>query len=544
MEYPLAPDKHKETRSARWKRRFGLAAAGLVLGGSTAAFGYSHSEGEAVIAGYKVEISPTFDERLTFDNGLFPDVRTPLNLPLGQGVMIDVGNSAMQTTSTNSKQASERIVATLSALADRPEAEIGAVMATLRHEAAVSGAVGFGAALVPAGLSALIGARRRQELAAKLSEQDTKYGYMRIGAAVLMLTAAVGSAGKVPIKTDDMREVPFVALSSVVPISASIPELQNVEIRDVDLTVFGADLIQGAVASYDQSKEFYNSVIDRLSLMESQFHTPEDDEQVAIVYSDRHDNIGTDKVIGKLIDLSGASKSIGVGDDTSSGAPWEVFSLRSIDRTLKDLDRAAIVGNHDVSKNEFVKRYLESNDFMTADGDVQTFGDSSILLVDDHRSSGFTPERAVESTNDDIVRETVADTACDYGRVNLLVVAKASLATEALSRGCIDLAISADSHVQTYPELVSGGEDGSEVGYTVTNGTSGGAAFAFAAGSKYRRDAAFTLVTVREGVPVGEQHVIVGTNGVPTISTYAPLLPSSIYSSEPAVPNEVGVAGR
>ncbi len=56
-----------------------------------------------------------------------------------------------------------------------------------------------------------------------------------------------------------------------------------------------------------------------------------------------------------------------------------------------------------------------------------------------------------------------------------------------------------------------------------TNGTTGGAAYALAIGSKLRRDAEFTFVTYRDGRPVGIQPVTVKTTGVISVARYIPL---------------------
>ena len=536
-------EKARESRAARWTRRLGLAASGAVLGTGVASQLYLHSDSETIIGGQQVRITPTLDEHTTLYIGILPDVRAPVQLPLGQGVSIDVGNSAMQATPLNSretseqvvsKEASERIVATLGAIAEQPEAEIAAIKDVMYKQAALSGGIGLGLSLVPASVSVLVGPRRRRELSEMLSEQDAQYNYLRIGAAAVLLATSIGVLNGTSEASSDVRAAPFVPLSKVAPYSSSIPELQNVEIRDIDLTALGSDIIKGVITSYDQSQKFYEKVLANIDQIKDQIHTPEDGQTVAIVYSDRHDNIGSDVVLKDLIKLTGATESIGIGDDTSSGAPWEVFSLRSIDRALSGIDeRATIVGNHDRTDRQFVKRFLKSKHFLTASGQVQTLGDSSVLLVDDYRSSGLTPERATDGTTEAEVQEKIADIACEYGRVNILVTAKESLATDTLERGCVDLAISADTHVQTEPRLVSGGADESKVGYTVTNGTSGGAAFAFAAGSKYRREAAFTFVTFENGIPVGEQHLTISTTGVPEASEYVTLLPSSIYVSTP-----------
>ena len=60
-------------------------------------------------------------------------------------------------------------------------------------------------------------------------------------------------------------------------------------------------------------------------------------------------------------------------------------------------------------------------------------------------------------------------------------------------------------------------------GYTYTNGTTGGAAYALAIGSKLRRDAMFTFVTYRDGRPVGIQPVTVRTTGELSVADYVEL---------------------
>ena len=66
------------------------------------------------------------------------------------------------------------------------------------------------------------------------------------------------------------------------------------------------------------------------------------------------------------------------------------------------------------------------------------------------------------------------------------------------------------------------GENG-RTGTTYTNGTTGGAAYAFALGSKLRRDAEVTLVTFRDGVPIGLQPVAIRTNGEIVVKDFTDL---------------------
>ena len=82
---------------------------------------------------------------------------------------------------------------------------------------------------------------------------------------------------------------------------------------------------------------------------------------------------------------------------------------------------------------------------------------------------------------------------------------------DALARGCVDLVLGGHTHVTSGPDAVVG-ENG-EVGYTFTVGTTGGAAYAIAIGSKLRRAADVAVLTYRDGRPVGIQDVMLQTNG-------------------------------
>jgi hypothetical protein len=69
------------------------------------------------------------------------------------------------------------------------------------------------------------------------------------------------------------------------------------------------------------------------------------------------------------------------------------------------------------------------------------------------------------------------------------------------------------------------GENG-KIGYSFTTGTTGGAAYAIAIGSKLRRNAQVTLLTYRDGRPVGVQPVTIRTVGDFLVSPYRELDPA------------------
>ena len=124
------------------------------------------------------------------------------------------------------------------------------------------------------------------------------------------------------------------------------PEAAGIEIRTSPTTTQTRRLIQSAVDTYEKSKDFYDQAA--AGAAELDLREPAEDETVALVVSDRHDNIGMDRVARAIGDRAEASVVLDAGHDTSTGEPGEAFSLDSLDRSLRDLDRFAVAGNHEV----------------------------------------------------------------------------------------------------------------------------------------------------------------------------------------------------
>ncbi len=239
---------------------------------------------------------------------------------------------------------------------------------------------------------------------------------------------------------------------------------------------------------------------------------------MALLVSDRHDNIGMDAVARAVADRGGATAVIDAGDDTSTGRPWEAFSLDSLvaafdDDTFEDR-RWAVAGNHD--NGTFVSGHLADHGWTVLDGEVvEGPGGGRMLGVADPRSSGLGNWRDETGLTFSEVADRLADAACaaaeDGERISTLLVHDAHLGDPTLERGCADLVLAGHLHVRRGPTAVQG-ENG-EIGYTFTSGTTGGAAYAIALGSKPRRDADMSLVTYRDGRPIGLQSVLLQTDG-------------------------------
>jgi hypothetical protein len=184
----------------------------------------------------------------------------------------------------------------------------------------------------------------------------------------------------------------------------------------------------------------------------------------------------------------------------------------------------AVAGNHD--NGPFVSRHLRKLGWTHLDGKVEEpFGGVRITGVDDPRSSGLGTWRDEKDLSFADVEQRIADDVCELDeqdeRVATLLVHDANLGRTALARGCTDLVLGGHVHARIGPDRVVG-ENG-KVGYTYTNGTTGGAAYAIAIGSKLRRDAMFTFVTFRDGRPTGVQPVTVTTTGAVSVADFVPL---------------------
>ena len=162
---------------------------------------------------------------------------------------------------------------------------------------------------------------------------------------------------------------------------------------------------------------------------------------------------------------------------------------------FEDLDRYGVAGNHD--NGAFVSGYLADLGWTNLDGEPVEGPAARLLGVDDPRSSGLGNWRDETGLSASPRSATGSPTpsATSEERIATLLVHDANLGREALARGCTDLVRRRPPARPARARPVVG-ENG-KVGYTYTNGTTGGAAYAIAVGSKPRRDAGVTLVTYR-----------------------------------------------
>lgn len=497
----------------RLRQTGALVAAWALVAIPVAVLVFVSSEKQTAVAGHDAVVSPTFDGYATLDLGPYlPNLRYPTDRWLG--AHIDFG----KTTLTSYQALIERYAV----IGAQPEGEIAKIASAMRGMAVDSASSAALAGLAGPALWLLLGTRRRTELFRHVTLGRTAVA----GLGLVVLAAAV-------FQPWDRRNETVEQSTSWRPIADELPGVpipEQAEALEVEAGLFTTGtkrIAESLMDSYSKGFRFYNTVAEAVPEIADQLRQPEEGETVALLVSDRHDNVGMDKVARAIADAAGARVLLDAGDDTSSGSPWEAFSLDSLDRVFADYDhRFAVTGNHD--HGEFVGDYLEDRGFERFHGEAVEGPDGIRFLgADDPRSSGLGSWRDETGLSFSEHAERVADQACEYDergdRIATLLVHDANTGRYALERGCVDLVVGGHVHEQLGPtEFV--GANGT-IGYSYTSGTTGGAAYAIAIGSKPRRNAMVTLITYRDGRPVGIQPVTIRTVGDFEVTPYIELDP-------------------
>lgn len=497
----------------RLRLALGLSAAWAAVAVPVAAFVFLHSSEDIAVAGHVAVVSPSFDGYATLDLGPYlPNLRYPSGSRFG--AHIDVGSTTLTSYGA--------LIDRYTVIATQPEVEVAKVASALRDMAIDSALSGALAGLAAPALWVLLGGRRRAELFDRVTVRHTGAGVL----GVVVLAAAVFQPWDRPDPALEAQAT-WRPIQDELP-GVAIPEQARPLQVEAGLFTDGTRRIaESLLDSYSKGVAFYGTVAAAVPGIAPRIHRPEEGETVALLVSDRHDNVGMDKVARAIGKAGGATLLFDAGDDTSTGSEWEAFSLDSLDKVFKAYDhRYAVSGNHD--HGNFVGRYLDAHGFTRIDGKAVD-GPSGIRLLgaDDPRSSGLGSWRDETGLSFDEHARRVADQLCRYDargdRVSTLLTHDAATGAYALRRGCVDLVLAGHLHERVGPTEVVG--DNGKVGYSYTTGTTGGAAYALAVGSKLRRDAMVSLVTYRAGRPVGIQSVTIRTVGDFQVSEYVPLDP-------------------
>lgn len=510
------------------KRILVLTLAWLVVAVPAAALIWLHRQAETVVGGHDVTVQPTLDGWATMDLGPFlPDFRYPTGHRIGARIVVGKTESADYDT----------LIERYAAIAAAPQSQIDKLRGTvvdLGVDAAVLGAmVGLAGPL----LIVVVGRTRWRELLTHLTTRRTEIGIVGLAlVAYVVYNAATGEEPE-PVARSQWRPLASVLTDVTLP-----KEAQPVQVDSGLLTTGSAALVDSLVSSYKSSLDFYSDLAHQVKGVAGQLHQPAADETIGLLVSDRHDNVDMDPVARAVYDAGHATFLMDAGDDTSTGSGWESFSLESLDKAFDDVkSRYGVAGNHD--EGDFVVKTLKKLGFTMLVGEPVEGPDGIRFLgASDPRSSGLGSWLTEKTVTMDEQTKRLADRACKEDaagkRITTLLVHDATVGREALARGCVDLVLAGHRHEQVGPTEVTGSNG--QVGYEFTTGTTGGAAYAIALGSKLRRNAMVTLVTYREGRPVGLQPVTFRTVKDIVVSDYLPLDPRAGTPDASTTPSSDG----
>jgi predicted phosphodiesterase len=467
---------------------------------------FTHSSREVVLASHDAVVRPTYEPWIEVRTGpILPNLRAESQAPIG--AQIQLGKTDAGSI--------DELMQRYAVIGAHPQAQIEKVRGALSQMAVSAVLRGGVVAGLPLLVWVLVGRTRRRDLVGRLRSPAVTAGTLAVVAVAVVLIEPWDVTD--PTSESERR---WVSLEEFAGVEVALPgDLPPVQISGDITTRQTRRLIQSALDTYDRSKHFYAEVVARVG--EIEVRVPEPGDTVVALVSDRHDNVGMDPVARAIADRGGASAVFNAGDDTSSGKSWEAFSLDSVTEEFEDFDRWAVTGNHD--NGDFVGPYLLDLGWTRLSGEVVDGpGGTTLLGVDDPRRSGLGNWRDEGPRTFTEIGRELADTACAADeRVTTLLVHDTNLGREALRRGCVDLVVGGHLHVRTGPDATVGVNG--ETGYTYINGTTGGAAYTIAVGSKPRRMAEVSLITYRDGRPLGVQAVVIQTNGRVSVTDFVPM---------------------
>ncbi len=494
-----------------------LLAIIVPVGVAVARVSFESSERSISIGAHESTLRPNYSGEVVLDFGpLLPLVKVPLEDDrLNIGARITLGDADVTSL--------DELLARDAVIASQPDGEIAAVEAAIRDmwiDSALRGAgvaVALGAVIASGWLS--LGSRRRRELLDGL-RHPRPARVVAVGTAVVVLVAGLTVAVRSD-PTDVRDDVEWVKLADVFPNLPTDPFIERLELSDGAALRSGESLIAGAIRTYQESGAFFDKLAETAKDVE--VRTPDDGQTVALVVTDRHDNVAMDPVARQIAENAEATMLFDLGDDTSNGAAWEEFSINSLAREFADFDIVAVAGNHDQGTS--IADHMVESGFELLTGKPVTINDIRFIGDSDPRGSGLT--QGYTGDEDDNIAaiaeqdEALTDAACDDGDVAVALVHSAASAKKLADSGCVELILSGHLHRQVGPNVVTNDDGDSTV--TLSTGTTGGAVYAFALGTGLRREAQMTLVTFEDGKPVGLQIIDIAPGGTITPQAYVEL---------------------
>ncbi|MDO8145374.1 metallophosphoesterase [Isoptericola sp. 178] len=509
-------DRREPPRWLRWTLVASAAVvACLVYGVTTASAELNLGPHEAL---YEVDT----DGLVVTDLGPLGTLEIDSPLPLGLGADITVKEIPADLTAVDQASTLDRLVGDLDRYLqfyDSPEITIDAatralVASAIRRSVAALVVVG----LAGWGLSALLGRRRRKELSAVLAPRTWQ---LTAGVVVVAVVGAtVVSGDEAPVRSG--RPASEVFAGTALEGARITGRLASV------VDTYGGQLLE----LYDDNEAFYAAADDDLHqawrswLIRDAVRTnlgdvsaSGDDVVTMLVVSDLHCNTGMSTLINSAATLAGADVVLNAGDTTMNGTAVEKACVDSFAAAVPDgVPMIVADGNHDsvlTSEQEAAHGQTVLDGSVVEVAGVRILGDRDALETRIGEGTSVARERTPAEQAEDL-----AETACEDGDVDLLLVHTPVVGTPALESGCVPFQVSGHTHRRAGPEQVG-------QGMRYVSASTAGAASGQATVGPLRGTAEMTLLRVdpEEGRVIDLQVITVDPDGQATVHDREPVPP-------------------
>lgn len=426
----------------------GAGAAAFAIGGAMVMPLETH------IGPHRAEVTLNFDGEATGDFGPIGSLQLPVDWPAGIGATVAIKEVPFLTDQNDEELLSDSDIEAYARLMSEPEQIVSSVRNDV-SERAKTHAV-FGAA-VSAGIYMSYGKLRRKELSEKLAYSPVA----KVAAATAIVASGIG-VGIAGARPEHSAPVSHVFDGTV---------LEGAQVKGQFMNMLVNQYAPEVIELVRKNDEFYDTAIRNFQReAEENYLLKRSERYVTVDFTtDRHCNLGMSRVVGALASMSPPDLTVDSGDLTMGGTALEEQCVAIVDRyTNGKLVFAA--GNHD---SEVTESQARSYGFQVLDGKVVEVEGLRILGDDDPVRSMFLKpafQKGPESVKE--LGERLANTACSEEKtVDILLVHHDEAAAEALSRGCVQLALSGHTHKY---DVWRHAADSS--GVQIVGGTTGGAA--------------------------------------------------------------------
>ena len=458
--------------------------AALVLGGGIlgASAGFGHaiaSPANVTVGGMEASVEITHGTTSEVDLGLMGSVITPSSTSIaGMDIGAKVTLNGLKDERSTDAISNNTISSFLQLFSD-PEYELNNIKTAVGQH--VGSGVFFGSSI---GLGSGMAALGASSLARRRISNERRVGFEQafsMSRRSKMLATGVASFAVIAAGTTwTLHEIPA---ASKVNLEAS-PIFDNTPIEGSELTGLlkpTVGTIAPAIEKYIKDNDaFYDEATKNLTASFAGLADIErkKSEVFFLTASDRHCNIGMDRVISKAAELYEAKIYLTAGDDNMSGtvAIESACTAGIAQRLLKqDAKLISVRGNHDsmqTEKDEKDQGYtvLDDNRIVTVDG-LRIIGDG-----DPRRSafghpltpSGLAGEKVLKAQS-----EAFRDKACEDNAVDVAIIHEPASAEDIIKSGCVPLTITGHTHNWKAPKPLAG-ENGNTT-YHFSEGTTGGA---------------------------------------------------------------------